>query len=272
MRTQISITLQTSSIDTSGNDRGCCRAPQKTGVLCLNYLQMRRSFFLKVFLATLLPCFLGIAIWILAEKIVSPEPPFVDKTSPHSLIEVKGLSDSRVIGNRLLTYLQADEFKVSPRKFFIFNVKPFNEATFSNVRFETHFYPDTPEVARGTSFILSEEETMPFKEDNNLIDFGLITRGVIKSLVWEIFNVDKLYLTVKAEKAHIDIKKNRTSLKNVTLEQMSPKRIIVSKTVIWNGKDDVFEIPGDYVALTPEGRVRGKGINLNLDFVANSFF
>jgi hypothetical protein len=50
---------------------------------------------------------------------------------------------------------------------------------------------------------------------------------------------------------------------------MSPKRIIVSKKVIWNGKDEVFEIPGDYLALTPEGKVSGKGIKLDVKFIVN---
>jgi len=233
---------------------------------------MRPSFFRKVFLATLLASFLGMTMWIFAEKTAPPDLPHSDEPVRPYPIAVKGLSARRVDGKRLLTHLQADEFKVSPRKYFVFNVKPFNEATFSNVRFETHFYPDAQGMARGIHFILSEEETMPFKGENNLAGFGVITRGVIKDLVWEIFKADKRCLIVKAKKAYINVNKNRTSLRNATLEQMSPKRVITSQTVIWNGKDKVFEIPGDYVALTPEGKVSGRGIKLNVDFMANSFF
>jgi hypothetical protein len=232
---------------------------------------MVRSFFFKAWLLAFLAGFVGFIIFFSGQKTASPEPPFIDKISRHSPITVKGLSASKCDGNRLLTHLQADEFKVNPRKYFIFNVRPFNEVTFSNVRFETHFYPDIHGAAGGISFILSEEETTLVKGDNNLDGFGVITRGIIKGLVWEIFNADKLCVRVKAKKAHIDFNKNRTSLKNVTLEQMSPKRIIVSKTVIWNGKDEVFEIPGDYLALTPEGKVSGKGLRLDVEFIVNPF-
>ena len=232
---------------------------------------MRRSFFLKAFLATFLASFLGITIWIFVEKTASPDLPYKDELFRPYPIAMKGFSVSRVDGNRLLSHLKADEFKVNPRAYFIFNVRPFNEVTFSNVRFETHSYSDIHGMNGGISFMLSEEKTIPFNRDNNLDGFGVITRGIIKGLVWEIFNTDKLCLRVKAKKAHIDFNTNRTSLKNVTLEQMLPKRIIVSKTVIWNGKDEVFEIPGDYLALTPKGKVSGKRIKLDIESIVNPF-
>lgn len=213
-------------------------------------------------------CFI---IFFSGQKTSPPEPPFIDKISRYSPLTVKGLSASKCDGNRLLTYLQADEFKISPRKYFIFNVKPFNEVTFSNVRFETHYYPDMHGTTGGISFILSEDETISVKGDNNLDGFGVLTRGIVKDLVWEIFNADKLCLRVKAKKAHIDFNKNRTSLENVTLEQMSPRRTILSRKVIWNGKDQVFQIPGNYIVLTPEGKVTGKGTKINVDFVVSPF-
>ncbi len=230
---------------------------------------MIRSFFFKSLLLAFLAGFVGFIVFVSGQKTASPDLPYKDELFRPYPIAVKGLSTSRVDGNRLLSHLKADEFKVRPRKYFIFNVRPFNEVIFSNVKFETHFYPDIHGMAGGISFILSEEETIPVKGGNNLDGFGVITRGIIKGLVWEIFNADKLCLRVKAKKAHIDFNKNRTNLKNVTLEQMSPKRIIVSKKVIWNGRDEVFEIPGDYLALTPEGKVSGKGIKLDVKFIVN---
>ena len=221
-------------------------------------------------MATFLSSFLGITIWIFAEKTPSPDLPYKDELFRPYPIAVKGLSASRVDGNRLLSHLKADEFKVRPRKYFIFNVRPFNEVTFSNVTLETHVYPDMGEMAGGMSLISPNEKIMSAQGAKDTFEgIGIVTRGVIKDLVWKIYKADSLCLIVKAKKAHIDFKKKKTYLKNVTLEQMSPKRIIASKKVIWNGRDEVFEIPGDYLALTPEGKVSGKGIKLDVEFIVN---
>lgn len=232
---------------------------------------MVRSFFFKASVLLFLAGFIGFIIFISGQKTPSREPPLVDEMSRHNPITIKGLSANKFNGKRLLTHLLVDEVKVSPRKYFVFNVRPFNEVIFSNVRFETHFYPDKQGMAGGINSILSEKEIMPTKGENNLGGLGVITRGIVKGLDWEIFNGDKLFLRVKAKRACVDSKKDRTSLENVTLEQTSPKRTIVSKKVIWIGKGEVFEIPGDYLVLTPEGRVSGKGTQINVDFIVNPY-
>jgi len=231
---------------------------------------MIRSFFFKSLLLAFLAGFVGFIVFVSGQKTASPDLPYKDELFRPYPIAVKGLSASTVDGNRLLTHLQADEFKVSPRKYFIFNVKPFNEVTFSNVTLETHVYSDMGEMAGGMSLISPNEKIMSAQGAKDTFEgIGIVTRGVIKDLVWKIYKADSLCLIVKAKKAHIDFKKKKTYLKNVTLKQMSPKRIIASKKVIWNGRDEVFEIPGDYLALTPEGKVSGKGIKLDVEFIVN---
>jgi len=233
---------------------------------------MRRSFFPKAFLATFLASFLGITIWIFAEKTASLDLSFEKELFRPYPIAVKGLSASRVNGNRLLSHLKADEFKVNPRKYFIFNVRPFNEVTFSNVTLETHVYPDMGEMAGGMSLISPNEKIMSAQGAKDTFEgIGIVTRGVIKDLVWKIYKADSLCLIVKAKRGHIDFKKKKTYLKNASLENLLTQRLVLSKSVIWNETDRVFEITGEYLVVTPEGKVSGKGIKLDVEFILNPF-
>jgi hypothetical protein len=181
---------------------------------------------------------------------------------------VKGLSASRVDGNRLLSHLKADEFKVNPRKYFVFNIKPLREATFSNVILETHVYPDMGGMVGEMSLISPNEKVLSAQGAKDTFEgMGIVTRGVIKNLVWKIYSADSLCLIVKARRGYIDCKKKKTNLKNVSLENLLSQRLIVSKSVIWNERDKVFEIPGEYFAVTPKGNVRGRGMKLDMDLV-----
>ncbi len=71
----------------------------------------------------------GIILWVSNQKkdplqfSSSKEKPFFYP------IWIKGVDSKTYTNNRLLSKIKADELKVNPRKFFIFNIRPFNEVT-----------------------------------------------------------------------------------------------------------------------------------------------
>ena len=71
-----------------------------------------------------------------------PELSTQDLTYP---VLIKGLRSESHQNGTITSKLTADELKVTPRKFFIFNVRPFNELNLSNAVVELHMYTDSME-------------------------------------------------------------------------------------------------------------------------------
>ncbi len=53
------------------------------------------------------------------------------------------------------------------------------------------------------------------------------------------------------------------------MEDVLSGRLIKSSSVIWDDKEKVFKVPGEYIAMTPKGQARGRGIKVDLDFVVS---
>ncbi len=209
-----------------------------------------------------------IILWGLSQRKETATPPVEKKTSPYPTW-IKGFNASTYEGDRLITKIEADEFKINPRRFFIFNIKPFNEATLTNVRLEIHLYKGMSSKADLFSF---SEGVLPLMNGGKKFavkGMGLITRGVIKGLVLKIYRADRLSMVVKAGKGYIDFKKQETKMKGVSMEDVLSGRLIKSSSVIWDDKEKVFKVPGEYIAMTPKGQARGRGIKVDLDFVVS---
>jgi len=161
-----------------------------------------------------------------------------------------------------LSRVQADAFKVSPRKFWAFNIRPFNEAVLINARVELYFYKDT---SPGTGASLGKL-MIPENKDRKSFPkkMGLITRGVIKGLHLKIYQESKPAIIVRAGEAYIDFKKNEARLTGASLEHPVSKSRIETESIIWDNSENCFRIPGEYVLVTPKGMKWGKGIRVDI--------
>jgi len=232
---------------------------------------MKPSFALKFSVAAVLVVAVGTVIWLsvwgdaTSDRAALSED--VDTSNP---LWIQGYIARRFDGDKILAMLNADQLKVSLRNYYIFNIKSVNELTLTNVKLETHCYPDMSEKYKKTVSFLPNESILSFS--NNLIPIkktGFITRGVIKEFTWKIFNADNPCLTVKARKAYLDLEKNDLELRNVIIENSLSKKLIVSRSASWREKEKVFKIPGTYLAITPEGTSRGNRIKLYLTSALN---
>ncbi len=226
-----------------------------------------------VFFASVIVLSLGFIIWEIDQR---KEPHALHKSerlSPYP-IKIEKLLHAVYKNNRLTAKIEADEFKVNPRKFWIFNVKSLNEATFYNVRLEIYLdnktYSNAELFSFGKDLLSLSKESLSKKNKYELNRRGQITRGVIKKgLILKIYKIDTLAFMVKAKEAYIDFNTQETRLVGASIEDLLSKKLIKSSSVIWDNKEKVFKVSGKYIAKTPKGVASGEGIKVNLDFVVN---
>ncbi len=219
----------------------------------------------KVSLILIIALSLGFILWALSHRKESSPPLSTEQKTSTSPLRIKGLSHSTYFDDKLIAGIEADEFKVNQRRFWVFNIRPFNEATLTNVRLEFHFYDDMPSEK---DLLSSVGDILSLNKQGKAVsqEMGLITRGVIKGLVFEMYKGERLSILIKAQKAYIDFKRKKINMIGVSMESISSRKLIKSRSIIWNSKNKVFEIPGKYMAQTPKGQASGKGIKVDLDF------
>ena len=225
---------------------------------------MKRSFFLKVSLVSVMALSLGIIVWVSIHNKTPSQSSSSEQKHYSTPMRITGLDASTFYGDKLLTRVRADEFKVGPRKSFIFNIRPFNEVVLTNARLEVHLYPDIP---KGVSLFSLGENILSVKDAKTTLNgMGVLTRGVIKGLILEVFKADRLCLVVEAKKVYIDFKRKETKLIDASIKEVLSRKLIMSRSIIWSEKEKIFKIPGAYFTLTPKGRATGNGIKVDLNF------
>ena len=247
----------------------------------MNFEDTIRSPIIKISLISIIFLSVSITLLLLVQKKTPPDTPNalikVKEYSPGSL-RITGLKQRTYNEGKLTTMVEADEFKVRPRRQHflfnmspiinirpIFNIRPFNEAILNNAKYEVHLYP---QISTETGLFFNEKNML----SSDLKGMGIITRVLIEGLIMDIYKDDILSLVVKADKARIHIRKKEAKLINATIKDMSSQKHITSKLIIWNEKEKVFKVPGPYIAVTPKGKATGTGINLDFFFNATPFF
>ncbi|MBW2090147.1 MAG: hypothetical protein JRI37_14425 [Deltaproteobacteria bacterium] len=228
---------------------------------------MKRYLFLKASLVLVMTLSVGITIWVLIHKKAPPQSFSSEQKHYRSPMRITGLDGSTFYGDKLFTRVRADEFKISPRKFFIFNIKPFNEVVLTNAILEVHLYPEMP---GGVGLFSLADNILSAKDaKTTLKGMGVLTRGMINGFILEVFKADRPCLLVEAKKVYIDFKRKKTNLIDASIKEILSQKLIISKSIIWSEKEKIFKIPGPYFTLTGRGRANGKGIKVDLNFVVS---
>jgi hypothetical protein len=87
-------------------------------------------------------------------------------------------------------------------------------------------------------------------------------------LFWKIYRNENLSLIIQAKRAEINFRTKQMRLSDVCIHEQKSHKYIKTHSAIWIDKHKHFKIPGNYVAMTPEGRASGRGIQIDLYFVA----
>lgn len=234
---------------------------------------LTRSFIIKVFFILVSCLVSGVLIWGVLQKKGALKPAEGIKDGIIYPLSIKGISSSSYDNNgRLLMQIKADEIKVNPRRFFVFNIKSINEITITNIKAAFYFYEDKPKSDADKPQLevdlLNLYEGVMHQKKGNAVpkELGRITRGVIKGFTLEIYKKGKIFVIVKANEGEIDFRKKIVEMKDVHLEEIMSKKVIKSNFAVWDNKEKVFKIPGEYIATTPKGSAKANGLRVDLNF------
>ena len=186
-------------------------------------------------------------------------------TPPNSM---KGLTYSIYDDSRLTARVKADKFSIDNRKFWAFNIRPFKDAVLKNAVIQVYLNrnADSNEAGNVDMLSFSQDLLNLSKQNKTTSNKGLVSRGVIRGFTMEIHEADGPSIVVKAKKAYVDSSSKKLRMVNVVMEEVSTGKLIKSRTVKWNNKENVFEISGEYIAHTKGSLRKGTNIKVDLDF------
>lgn len=199
-----------------------------------------------------------------------PAKPVPDKKEHRYPIRIQGLRLQGFKGSRETVKAVAKELKVKPRKFFIFNIKPFNELTTDHVTME--FYKseagqsgiDIGQTIDNFSPAGTKKPSSSKGFDSKAFNAGIITRGVINTLILKIYDAYGLSKIIKAPKAYLNFKKDEVIFRNATVEDIATKQIIKSGKMVLKNGENIIRVPGNYVLLSSAGSRGGKNLKIDL--------
>lgn len=141
-----------------------------------------------------------------------------------------------------------------PRKFMIFNIRPFNEAILEDVQID--FYHYHQDEQSGHFAEIGMTDSLQSLDSGNL---GLVTRGFVKNLDIRFHDQEDLTHWLQAEKVLIDFKKRELRMSDVRICDHLENREIIARKAAWREGEKHIHIPGSFIVETPRGRQKGKG-------------
>jgi len=218
-----------------------------------------------------------VAIWAIVLACVIPAvrneygetDPAVSHTAYQPGTQLTGFRYQEFDVRGLMASVKADRLSILPHRFLFFNLKSINEAHLENATIEIHLRDNIPQdmdlVPPVTDVFTQEKRGSANKSPRR--EFGVITRSVVQGISVKIFSADALSMTLRAESAHLDKRRHKPRFLHATLNDAKSDRRISSKEIIWDAKNKVFLIPGDYLAQTDSGHATGRGARIDLDYV-----
>ena len=193
----------------------------------------------------------------------------IQKQASHPL-KITGIDYQAWNSGQILVKVRAETLEIRPRKFWAFNIRPFNEAVLTKAAIELNLPEDEK---RKEEFSMSSLLS-PYTADllKGTKSNGIVTRGVVKELNITIRKKNKKIFDLKAERADFDFKKNQTRLKTASLEDSATNGRLTTSLIVWDGQADSFVIPGEYFFRKGHSGEIGKGRGLTLGFDWDSGF
>ena len=191
-------------------------------------------------------------------------------------------------GGNVRARVLADGYTIGPARFGIFSVTPVKEALLTNARVEVYldsrqgdegersftealgllddlFIPSEPQSSRGGGGVESAGRgTRSGTSGSGQRRSRPLPR--LEHLLVDVYRDQVLELRIRARDGYVDRGKGTVRLAKASIEHMQKQRRIASDAIFWDQRESRFKIPGRYVADTPQGRARGRGIAVNLDF------
>ena len=193
---------------------------------------MSISRFTKVISLSFLAISIGFLSFIIFENSHKSTEPSKNTEAPINPLSIKGLNFNSFNGTQITSKIIAEELKINPRKFYIFNVKPIKEITVNNVTVEFYKNVDNPFSLNLNCFKQlhlspSKKKSLNSQESKRkLFKADFLTRGVINEFVLKIYDKKSMSFLIKASTVLINFKNNRARLYDATIEDIVSRKII----------------------------------------------
>ncbi len=147
---------------------------------------------------------------------------------------------------RLVARIEAEEFKIRPRRFFVFQIKSLNEAIITNAKMDLFFRRGVPHGS-----LQQEGGDGPFGAllrdlTNKESGVGLVTKVTLKGVDISIYDSDALTQRLRADSADLRSDTGQGTFYNATLEETSSGKFAVAAKVVWDSHKRKFKVSGDY--------------------------
>ena len=197
-----------------------------------------------------------------------PEPAF----SPYVTL-IKDFSLVTQDNHRILFRIDAKEFTIRPKKFFVFNIKSIDEIVITKALLATYLQKEETSYADVVHFtdINMIIDILDDAKKNTLKTMFSTTGIKIKPFTLHVYKDEILSLIVHAEETLVTSRSQQEMrMRNCRLEDVLTGKSIMSREIIWDATQKAFKVPGNYLAVTPQGRATGKKIKVDIDFVVTA--
>ena len=208
---------------------------------------MRRRKSIQVLL---LLAILAIVCYVTLKVVSKPgeeeNPPSTDAPADN-LFDIKGFSVSNYSGADLVYKIRADELRISPRKFSIFKIRIYNQASLKNVHIRAYLAPGREQL-----------KLFPLEQ------MGTVNRSLCDGFQLDIYRSGKHIFNVSAEQARADLIRKKTTLLKTVITYIPSAEKIAGRSVVWDERSQNFLIFGPFLKETKAGRTLGRGIRVDL--------
>lgn len=210
---------------------------------------------------------LGVIIYAL----VTTPPPLGNSVIPPeaALHAIEKPTYTKWIRNKPLLLFRADRFEITNRSYLAFKIHALQQAVLHNVRIT--LFQEPKQQATPFSFRRYLKELVPqAARGGGAADPHPARLPISRVVFWQFFLTVQQsghpFLTFQAPTGVMERRRDRTRFTNGIIEHVPTRKKIRSKTIFWDDTRNRFLIPGIYLAETPVGQAKGRGLQVGLDF------
>jgi hypothetical protein len=165
--------------------------------------------------------------------------------------------------------IQADEFKVAPKKFNMFNFRPFNEMVLKNPKITTFRRKAESEAAdSGSASDLSSFSFPKIEPPTNTFNpnsIKMISGVRLDGLQWLIIKDEKESVRCQAKQAYLNLNKSELELEDLELENVELGRRVTAKKGSLDLKANLIKIARNSITQAHAVAISGPAIQLDMN-------
>jgi hypothetical protein len=167
--------------------------------------------------------------------------------SSGNLQDVEGISFTEYSDNELSYKMESDFIRISPRKFSIFKIRIYDQASMQNVHIQSYL------TSSNLKF-----EMFPLEKLNK------IKKNICERFQLDIYRNGEHIFNISADKAIMDLIHKKTTLLKAVITNISLFEKIAGHSVVWDEEEQEFIISGTFLKETASGSTKGRGLRIDL--------